>query len=310
MKNVLVLGANGFIGSHLVRTLLSENKVVGYDALGTTDIFQSPNYTHIAGNFCCEQEFSRILSKYHISIVYHMICTTIPASGTEHVEREIQQNIIPTVRLLESCVQCGVERFIFTSSGGTVYGEGKESVSHIESEPLQPICSYGVQKMTIEGYMRLYEHMHGIRTIAMRLSNPYGFCIQSGRKQGIIPIFLQKIMQNEPVTVFGDTTRDYLYIDDAISALFKVLTYNGKEHVFNVGSGIGTELNRLIKLIECVTKQEFSAIGWREIRSCDVDKNVLNVSMTKKELEWYPKMSLEDGIACTFQKMKQSDVTK
>ena len=300
MGTILVLGANGFIGSSLVSRLLKEHQVIGYDAPHTKALFDCDNYHHIAGDYCNEPDFSGILRRYGVTAIYHLICTTTPKEGTAHIESEIEQNVLPTIRLLNAAVACRVERVIFPSSGGTVYGEGEWGRGHRESETLNPICSYGVQKMTVEGYLRLYHHMHGLRTIVARIANPYGHCAQLGRTQGIIPILMRKLIAGEAIDLYGETERDYLYIDDAVRALVSLLDYQGSETLFNIGSGKGVSLHELVSRIESVVGRRFAAVNQKEIRLCDVYSNVLDISKAERELGWRPEVLLDEGIQKTY----------
>ncbi|MDF3003984.1 MAG: NAD-dependent epimerase/dehydratase family protein [Oscillospiraceae bacterium] len=303
MKTVLVLGGSGFIGSHLVASLLPDYRVVDYSAVPLATAPAADRYQYVAGNYCEEQDFEGLLRMYQPFAVYHFISTTTPRNGTAHVAQEVDQNLLPTIRLLEAACRLGVERIIFPSSGGTVYGEGVAGCPHQEKEPLVPICSYGVQKMAIEGLLRMYQHMHGIRTLIARVSNPYGLCQQSGRTQGIIPILLQKLHREEPITLFGETVRDYIYIDDVTRAMVCLLTYGGEESVFNIGSGQGTHLHQLVRQIEEISGKRFASVEQEDIRSCDVRTSVLDISLAARELDWVPRVTLEDGIRRTLRDM-------
>lgn len=300
---VLVLGANGFIGSKLVEALLQQGYcVVGYERFEST--IRHKNYRHICGDFCNEQNFATLLQEQEITAIYHLISTTTPKDGTEHVEQEILQNLLPTVRLLEAAANSGVKRFVFASSGGTVYGEGTEGMAHKEDEPLNPACSYGAQKAAIEKYLCMYRQMRGLKTLTVRISNPYGVCLQQGRTQGIIPILLQRLQRGEEITLFGDTIRDYIYIDDVIEALVKLLTYEGNEPEFNIGSGTETRLHHLVELLEDVAGKKFSVIHEQEIRKCDVQHSVLDASLAAQELDWVASVNLSDGVRKTMLDMK------
>ena len=153
MEKVLVLGSCGFLGNRLVSELIKSCDVVGYDRLPASGIKESERYHYVCGNFTEEQNFKEILLENKITAIYHLISTTTPYEGTTQTEREIKENIIPTVRLLDVAVECGVNKIIFASSGGTVYGDN--SNLHTENEATNPICSYGVQKMAIEAMLRL-----------------------------------------------------------------------------------------------------------------------------------------------------------
>jgi len=298
MGKVLVLGAEGFIGSCLVSELVKNYEVVGYDRLLVSNKMELENYHYVSGNFTEEQNFSRILRANDISAIYHLISTTTPKVGTSQIEQEIESNILPTIRLLDAAAECGVNKIIFSSSGGTVYGDNPKT--HSEDETLAPICSYGTQKMVIEGYLRLYSHIHNLSVRIARIGNPYGSLMRKGQTQGIIPIFLQKLHSNEGITVYGNTMRDYIHISDVIRALVLLLQYKGSEQVFNIASGKGTYINDLIRMLEDVSGKKFTSIQYEDIRSCDVPENVLDISLAKKELSWEPRISLREGIKRTI----------
>ena len=302
MEKVLVLGSCGFLGNRLVSELIKSCDVVGYDRLPISSVKESERYNYICGNFTDEQNFKEILLENKITAIYHLISTTTPQEGTSLIEREIKDNVIPTVRLLDAAVECGVNKIIFTSSGGTVYGDNGDL--HSENEVTNPICSYGVQKMTIEAILRLYSHVHNLKVRIARIANPYGALMREGQTQGIIPIFLKKLYSNEGVTVYGNTKRDYVHVFDVIRALESLLWYEGKEQVFNIGSGKGIYLKDLIRILEELSGKKFASIQYKDIRGCDVLENALDISLTAKELNWKPEISLIEGIKKTIELIK------
>lgn len=305
MEAILVLGAAGFIGSHLVSKLAQTHRVVGYDRYVLEAQTENDRCLYLKGDFCTEREFHTLFCQYKISCIYHCISTTTPQEGTSHATLEVQENVLPTLRLLEAASDCGVKRVIFLSSGGTIYGEGSITIPHKESEPLLPICSYGVQKLTIEKYLQLYQRMRGLDVVIARISNPYGLCLQDGRTQGIIPVLLRQLYRNEEITLLGNTVRDYIYIEDVVLALAELLTYQGNEIVFNIGSGVGVGLNELVNQIETVTGCHFINVHHETARRCDVRSSVLDCSLAKKEFGWYPHVTLESGIRKTITQMAQ-----
>lgn len=295
MGKILVLGASGFIGSRLVQELLKKNCVVGYSRTRPAHIKPTPNYTHIYGNFSVEKDFVSIIEKNQISCIYHCISTTTPREGTAHIVGEGEDNIIPSLRLLEAASKQDGIKLIFLSSGGTVYGENLGYPSKVGHE-LHPICTYGIQKRTIEEYLRYYSANTKLDGCIARISNPYGVMEQIKRTQGIIPIFLKCLQDGQGITLFGDTVRDYIHIDDVVDALVAIKEYQGKEKIFNVGSGQGVRLSEVVELMEQVTGKQFSSIVHQPKRTCDVQVNILDISTTQSELGWRPSIPLEDGI--------------
>ncbi|MDN0033678.1 NAD-dependent epimerase/dehydratase family protein [Oscillibacter valericigenes] len=304
MKTILVLGANGFIGSHLVSQLLVSHRVVGYGSRPTSVQPESEQYHYIYGDFLREQNFEQILRTHQITDVYHLISTTTPKIGTAHAERELQENLLPTIRLLEAAVACGIKRIIFPSSGGTVYGEYRGR-PHREEDALLPTCSYGVQKMTVEAYLRLYAQLHGLDAIIARIGNPYGCCMQEFRAQGVIPVLIRALKKGRKITLYGDTVRDYVFIGDVTDALVRLLDYTGNQRIFNIASGQGTRLYEVVKLVEAAAGKTFPTVEMEEIRSCDVAESILDISRAEQELGWAPQVSLPWGIELTCQRMTQ-----
>ena len=303
MKNVLVLGACGFIGRHLVSRLLSETSVVGYDRVMPD--YHAP-YPFIQANFAHDEKFEDILLSYQIDTVYHLISSTIPCTGTKHAAQEIEENIVPTVKLLEAMKNAGTKRIIFSSSGGTVYGESKGK-PHLCTDPVMPICSYGIQKIVIEQYMRLYDLLYDMKCLVARISNPYGILPLQNRSQGIIPIFLSKLLSRQPITLYGETIRDYIHISDTVEALIDLGRYEKEKRVFNIGTGVSTSLHDLLQMLEKAAKCKFVEIIKQDIRSCDVYENMLDISDTVRELNWRPKIFLEEGIKLTLDEMKKQN---
>ncbi|MBP3609393.1 MAG: NAD-dependent epimerase/dehydratase family protein [Lachnospiraceae bacterium] len=303
MKNILVLGGCGFIGSFLVKRLQEEHNVLVYDRCEPVYEFKGKS---IIGNFAEEQNFYEILVENQVDLVFHLISTALPTDSTHAIEQEILTNVIPSVRLFEAMVKANVKRLIFSSSGGTVYGESFGQ-PHKVTDRTAPICSYGIQKNSIENYIALYNRYYGMEFIVARISNPYGVWTQQNRMQGIIPIFIRKLLDDEPITVFGDTKRDYIFIDDVIEAFVCMIEYCGMERVFNVGTGVATSISEIIGIIETEIGKKFSQIEYKDIRKCDVKENVLDASKSKEKLKWSIKNGIEKGVIEVIEKIKKNE---
>ena len=170
----LVLGSNGFIGSNLVKQLMKEKCDLRlFDLkLNKDNNLIHNNIEYIQGEFGIDCDFDALTKD--IDIVYHLISTTIPSSNIGY-NIEIQQNVMGTIKLLDSCVKNKIKKIIFISSGGTVYGKSK-GIPFKEDDCTNPICSYGIQKLSIEKYIQLYNNMYGLDYRIIRLANPYGYC--------------------------------------------------------------------------------------------------------------------------------------
>ena len=201
--------------------------------------------------------------------------------------------------MLDLAVKYSVKKIIFTSSGGTVYGVPSE-IPITENSLTNPICSYGINKLSIEKYLHLYHHLYNLDYCILRLANPYGQGQKLLSSQGVISIFIYKALCNHILEIWGDgtTTRDYIYIDDVVRSLVAAIDYNGKEKIFNIGSGQGITLNTLISQIEQILGYQIKC-NYLDSRPLDVPINILNIDRAKYHLDWKPLISLPEGLELT-----------
>jgi UDP-glucose 4-epimerase len=297
---ILVLGGNGFIGSHLVDKLLIEgNSVRVFDK--NEEHFRPflPNVEYHLGEFGNRGLLLEALEG--IDIVVHLISTTLPKTSNDDPVFDVKSNIIETLFLLEQCVFKKIKKIIFTSSGGTVYGV-PEIVPVKEIHPTNPICSYGICKLTIEKYLFLFKQLHGLDFTIIRPSNPYGSRQNPFGIQGAIPVFLGKISQNKPIQIWGNggIVRDYIYIEDLVNAIYSSIINTTPSNIFNIGSGTGHSLNNLIAVMKMVTGRDVD-VTYAKPRSYDVPEIFMDIGRAKDELNWKPAKSLEFGIQKTWE---------
>lgn len=294
----LVLGGAGFIGSHLCDVLVRAGfEVSVFDrAEANKDNLScvENKIDYIAGDFSQRNSFEDVLQG--IDYVFHLVSTTVPKTSNEDMIGDVQTNLVPSLALLDGCVQKSVKKVIFFSSGGTVYGIPKV-VPITEEHNLNPLCSYGIQKLAIEKYLHLYHHLYGLDYAVMRVANPYGPRQNPFGMQGVIATFMARSFLRLPVEVWGDgsVVRDFLHISDVVGAALLLMKYSGKEKIFNIGSGKGHSVIEIINEIKkaCNIPVMVSLLA-SEKR--DVAVNVLDISRAKNELGWSPQVSLNEGI--------------
>lgn len=298
VERCLVLGGKGFIGSHLVKTLLAAGKTVRvFDRAGAESLLAPEvraQVEMIEGDFADPAGIAAALAD--CTICFHLISTTLPKSSNDDPHYDVQSNLISTIQLLEQARHSGLKKIIFLSSGGTVYGVPQYCPIN-EAHPTEPLCSYGITKLAIEKYLALYHALHGIDYNVLRVSNPYGEGQRLAASQGAVAVFLGRVLNHEKVVIWGDgsVARDYVYIGDLMAAVLATLNYTGAEHVFNIGSGVPTTLLALIEAIEATLGQQ-AEVAFMPARSLDVPINVLDISRANHELGWIPKVSLHDGL--------------
>lgn len=303
MKKILVLGANGFIGQKLCSSLAKTNHVIAYDLKFSSSKAKTSNLEFVQRNFV-DDDFSDLLE--NVDLIYHLISTTLPQERTDIIPEEISNNVIPTVRLLEMMKNTGVKNIIFASSGGTVYGESGEHRNRIDDK-LVPICSYGVQKKVIEAYLEFYGIRYSINYRIARISNPYGLGQNISRTQGVVPIFIRRLLNNESIVIYGDgeSKRDYLYMDDLIDAMNLLGNYSGEQRIFNIASGESHSLNEIVKIVQDIGGKKFKEIIYYPVRNFDVSNNILDINNTTQELGWKSQVNIYEGIKRIYSLLKE-----
>ena len=306
MTTCLVLGGNGFIGSHLTESLLRKGfsvKVFGDFKSGTKNIDSiSHRIEIIKGDFLCEQDLA--LAMQNVEFLFHYISTTNPVTSFDNPRYDVETNIIGSIRMMELAVKNDIKKIIFPSTGGTIYGE-PDYVPINEAAPTNPLNPYAISKLTIEKYLNYFFHRYSLDYLVLRYSNPYGERQNPYGNQGVIPIFLNKINNNEDPTIFGDGSaiRDYIYIQDALDATLSLFDRKCNEKIFNVGSGRGNSINELISIMSEVTGKEIRPI-YVNNNGFYIKKIILDISKIKNITGWSPKIDIFDGIEKTWNWIK------
>lgn len=296
----LVLGGRGFIGSHLIDSLLAHGyRVRCFDRPHVMPLGEAhrahPDYELYEGDLMSEADIIDALKE--CEICFHLVSTTLPKSSNADPVFDVESNVLGTVRLLTHAVKAGLRKVIFVSSGGTVYGVPVQ-LPIVETHPTDPVCSYGISKLAIEKYLGLFHRLHGLEYMVLRIANPFGERQRTQASQGVIAVFLGRILRGEPVEIWGDGSviRDYIYIADVVEALMAALERSSsREHIFNIGSGRGHSLNEVLAAIEQVTGR--SAIRrYLPARPFDVPRSVLSIQRAVEVLQWAPRMDFESGV--------------
>ncbi len=298
--NIILFGAAGFIGKNLVLKL-QKNAEDNIILLDKSKKYFSDIEGNLNKNVVIKEEnldensnFDRLLDGQ--DIVYHLLSTTVPITSNQQIPLELKANVLFTVNMLEACVRCGVKKIIFFSSGGTVYGT--RAICPVSEEmPTYPICSYGLQKITIEKLLYLYWHIYNLDYRIIRLSNPYGPYQRPNGILGAVTTFTYKAMKGEKITVYGNGSviRDFIYIDDAVRAISNIVEGEQEYRIFNVGCGYGTSIKKLLELIHSILKKDLNII-FKPERKVDVVENFLDISRYEGVYGKLNPISLQEGI--------------
>lgn len=310
MVNILLLGGYGFIGTNIMKYVDAHNRR-DYKFLVFDRFPQHLDHVHFdcvtktySGDFSDEYLLKQVLQENKIDIVIHSLSASVPSSSKDNAF-DLQYNVLPTISLLNMMVEYGVGKIVFISSGGAIYGDHYvDKCGHREDEVLFPKSAYGVSKLVIEKYLYLYQVQYGLKSLVLRLSNPYGPYHYS-QKQGIINIALERALKGETFEIWGDGEgkKDYIYIEDFCNILFQLIEKEWKDYqVLNVGSGELLSVNQIVNHI----KELCPNFDWRykDSNALDVQEfklnlsslnEVLNIAMTKigdglaKTMDWYKK---------------------
>jgi len=257
------------------------------------------NIELVKGDFFSETDINGALQD--VDYVFHYISTTNPATAVKDPIFDIQSNVIGSVKMFQYAQKAGVKKVFFSSSGGTVYGE-PVSIPIKESAPTHPVNPYAISKLAIERYLDFFYHTYGMEYCILRYSNPYGERQNPLGNQGVIPIFLNKLKNNDKPTIFGDgnSVRDYIYIQDAIDATLAVIKKDMKNSVYNIGNGKGTTLNELIQIMRDVTGKEIYP-QYIQDSGKYISKVVLDIEKIRNDTGWFPKTDIYEGIKKTWE---------
>jgi UDP-glucose 4-epimerase len=214
---------------------------------------------------------------------------------------DVQKNLVPSLALFDLCRELGVTRLVFVSSGGTVYGVPQQ-IPTPETAPTDPITAYAISKLSVEKYLGLYRHLHGLNYRVLRVANPFGPYQTAVKSQGLVAALIARGLRNETIEIWGDGTvvRDFVFIDDVVDALVAAMSDESSERIFNIGSGQGRSVRDVIASVESVLARTVS-VRWQHARPVDIPRSTLAIERAKKELGWQPKTKFEDGLAQTIQ---------
>ena len=219
-----------------------------------------------------------VIKKNNIDIVVHLVSTLIPGSNYDDYKEEYKNVIFPTIELMEICAEIGV-KFIYFSSGGTIYGNRKDVHPFVENDSVAPISYYGWSKQMMENSIHFMHRTKGLKYLIIRPSNPYGHGQNLYGKQGLVAVAIGKVLKHEAVEVWGDgsSVRDYIYIDDLAKVFKLLLDKDVINETLNIGSGRGYSVNDVLAFLKIVSQDDFKIV-FKNPRPVDVSTVVLDLS--------------------------------
>lgn len=299
MNKIALIGGGGFIGKNLANFFLTE----GYEVLivnrSYVDEFKNSEIKQCIINVKDTNKLLNVTLGYEI--VVWLVNDLVPGITVESLTVDFDSNIYPIIRFLEGQKDnSSLCRFIFISSGGTIYGDSLDFKKFSEMDKRNPISIYGLSKSIAEDYIDFITKSSNYSSLILRPSNVYGNFQNFKKPQGIIGFAFSAIKRNYKLDIFdnGEIVRDFIHVFDlsrAIKLLIDKDYKKGTVDIFNVGSGQGFKIIDIIKMIETITGKNISLVN-HPPRNFDCRFNVLNIDKVRNEIDWEPSISLYEGL--------------
>ena len=242
-----------------------------------------------------------------MDVVVHLAWATIHEKSNKDPSNDVIVNLVPTLQLINLAIKANVKRFVFMSSGGTVYGPVLKLPIE-ENHPNNPINAYGINKLSVEKYLQMFNYLKEMDYAILRPSVPYGPRQNPLGRQGAVSVFLYRVAKGLPLDIWGtgDITRDYFHVSDLVDAIITVLDIElDRERVFNIGGAEEVSLSRLVSYVE-ETVGKKAHIRYHRSRNFDVPNLMLNTARANECLAWSPKISLKKGLCETWEWMSKT----
>lgn len=306
----LVLGGDGFLGSHTVDRLVA----LGHEVT-VFDRFPGGAPRHlrhhgdrirlVQGEFGDTPELGEVVRDQEI--VYQFICATTPGSSWEKPILELDGNLRPTLEFLSLAAKAGVCKIVFPSSGGTVYGCAREGKPLSEDTPPRPVTPYGIGKLAVEGFLHHLKVSAGIACDIYRIANAYGPRQPRVGSQGVIGVWLEKIRCGDAIEIFGDdkARRDYVFVEDVAELMALSTEDSGSSGLYNLGTGLGTSLGELVEILRRVAPTGFEVTRHRS-RGFDAGSVVLDPKALRVRVPEFSFTRLEDGVRKTWLALQEN----
>ena len=292
----VVTGGAGFIGSNLVDALIERG-----DRVTVVDDFTTGKREYLNPNATLLEH--DIVEPFTVDadVVFHLAAQADVQTSMKRPGYDASVNVVGTVNTLVAAEQTGAQ-VVFASSGGAGYGECPGPVT--EEFPFLPLSPYGIAKKCGEEYLAGWNRIHGASHVSLRFANVFGPRQDAGLEGGVVSIFLERMAEGEPTTIFGDgrQTRDFVYVGDVVDAVLAAVGRGGGP--YNVGTGVETSVGALHAACARIAGVE-DAPGHADARLGDVTCSVLDPSRAERELGWRARVGLDEGLARTWAWMRQ-----
>lgn len=297
--NILVTGGAGFIGSHVADAYIREgHSVVILDDLSMGKVENINPLARFLEADIRDAGITELFERERFDVINHHAAQMDVRKSVEDPLFDASVNIVGTLNLLECSRRFGVKKFIFSSTGGAIYGE-QDYFPADENHPTRPVSPYGISKLAVEKYLFYYGRVHGLRYIVQRYANVYGPRQNPHGEAGVIAIFSSRMLGGQHPVINGDglQTRDYVYVGDVVSANLQALTYPQSE-VVNIGTGVETTVNEVFAILKGLTGSACKEVH-APAKKGEQLRSVLDYARAQSVFGWSPAVSIRDGLRHT-----------
>ncbi|HVP15588.1 MAG TPA: NAD-dependent epimerase/dehydratase family protein [Terriglobales bacterium] len=299
---ILVTGGAGFIGSHVVDRFVERgHEVAVLDNLSTGfRAFVHPAARFYEADLTDAAAVERCVAEFAPELVDHHAAQIDVRRSVEDPVFDASTNVLGALRLLEACTRHGVRKFVYASTGGALYGEGRQ-LPATEDHPVHPESPYGVSKHTLEHYLDLWRLLHGLDSTILRYPNVYGPRQNPHGEAGVNAIFIGLMLRGQRPRIFGtgEQVRDYLYVMDVVEANERALE-RGSGAIVNLGTGIGTSVNDIFRELRSILGFAGEPI-YEPPRPGEVQRIYLDATRAREVLGWTPRTRFRDGLVQTVE---------
>lgn len=296
-NNIYIIGWKGFIGLSFIKYLIAKNcfnNIFLYlreEDSADNDIENDKVFA------CYHRQFVNAILEDERPVVFYLANTFSPVESQKYALESVSKNIIPFITFLEDIKEAaGKMKLIFTSSGGSIYGDTQGEACS-EKHDLSPKTIYAANKLAQETYLNVYHCNYGLDYQILRIANPYGPGQLFKGGQGLIPAIMKAVNEGHPLIIYGDGTsvRDYIFIDDLNAFFIKSMDYRGDSRIFNVGSGTA---HSILDIVECFHRNGMNVAIRHEPTSAAIVNSIkLDITRAKEHMDWSPTTNIYQGIS-------------